>query len=133
MDSRPGPTDEPGRPSLSAAARDSVDGVFLALIVILVLLFVVLPIIGLALWTLISTIVVGLIIGVLGRLVIPGQQPIGLLATIVCGLSGSIIGGFVGQHILDAGGFATVLLEIVVAAPAVLVVSRAGRRRLSAR
>lgn len=106
---------------------------FLALIVILVLLFVVLPIIGLALWTLISTIVVGLIIGALGRLVIPGQQPIGLLATIVCGLSGSIIGGFVGQHILDAGGFATVLLEIVVAALAVFVVSRAGRRRLSAR
>lgn len=106
---------------------------FLALIVILVLLFVVLPIIGLALWTLISTIVVGLIIGALGRLVIPGQQPIGLLATIVCGLSGSIIGGFVGQHILDAGGFATVLLEIVVAAITVVVVSRAGRRRLSAR
>lgn len=106
---------------------------FLALVVILVLLFVVLPIIGIALWTLITTIVVGLIIGALGRLVIPGQQPIGFLATVVCGLSGSIIGGFVGQHVLGVGGFATVLLEIAVAALAVLVVSRAGRRRLSAR
>ncbi|MDQ2726879.1 MAG: GlsB/YeaQ/YmgE family stress response membrane protein [Actinomycetota bacterium] len=105
---------------------------FLALIVILVLLFVVLPIIGLALWTLITTIVVGLIIGALGRLVIPGQQPIGLVATVVCGLSGSIIGGFVGQHV-GAGRFASVLLEIVVAALAVLLVTSAGRRRLSAR
>ncbi|MDQ2724311.1 MAG: GlsB/YeaQ/YmgE family stress response membrane protein [Actinomycetota bacterium] len=106
---------------------------FLALIVILVLLFVVLPIIGLALWTLITTVVVGLIIGALGRLAIPGQQPIGLVATVVCGLSGSIIGGFVGQHVLSAGRFPTVLAEIVVAALAVLVVTRAGRRRLSAR
>lgn len=106
---------------------------FLALIVILVLLFVVLPIIGLALWTLITTIVVGLIIGALARLVIPGQQPIGLVATVVCGLSGSIVGGFLGQHVLGVGGFATVLLEIVVAALAVVVITRAGRRRLSAR
>jgi uncharacterized membrane protein YeaQ/YmgE (transglycosylase-associated protein family) len=107
--------------------------VFLALILVLVALFVVLPIIGLALWTLITTIVVGLIIGALGRLVIPGQQPIGLLATVLCGLSGSIVGGFLGQHVLGVGGFPTVLLEIVVAALAVLVVSRAGRRRLSSR
>jgi uncharacterized membrane protein YeaQ/YmgE (transglycosylase-associated protein family) len=107
--------------------------VFLALVVILVVLFVVLPIIGLALWAFLSTIVVGLIIGALGRLVVPGQQPIGLLATVLCGLCGSIIGGFVGQHVLHAGGFPTVLLEIGVAAVAVLVATRAGRRRLSAR
>ncbi|MDQ6838583.1 MAG: GlsB/YeaQ/YmgE family stress response membrane protein [Actinomycetota bacterium] len=105
----------------------------LALLVILVLLFVVLPLIGLALWTLITTVVVGLIIGAVARLVIPGQQPIGLLATVVCGLSGSIIGGFLGQHVLKMSGLPTVLLEIVVAALAVVVVGRAGGRRLSAR
>lgn len=103
---------------------------FLVLIVILVLLFIVLPLIGLALWALVSTIVVGLIIGALARLVIPGAQPIGLVATAVCGLSGSIIGGFLGQHVLRVGGFGTILLEIVVAAVAVLVASRAGGQRL---
>ncbi|MDQ6782253.1 MAG: GlsB/YeaQ/YmgE family stress response membrane protein [Actinomycetota bacterium] len=103
----------------------------LALLVILVLLFIVLPIIGLALWALISTVVVGLVIGAVARLVIPGQQPIGMVATVICGLSGSIIGGFVGQHVLKVGGFPTVLLEIVVAALAVVVVSRTGGRRLS--
>lgn len=104
--------------------------VFLVLIAVLVLLFVVLPLVGMALWAFLTTIVVGLIIGALGRLVIPGTQPIGVLSTVICGLSGSIVGGFLGQHVFGVGGFATVLLEIAVAAMTVLVVSRAGKRRL---
>ncbi|MGH9094205.1 MAG: GlsB/YeaQ/YmgE family stress response membrane protein [Acidimicrobiales bacterium] len=102
----------------------------LALVAVLVLLFVVLPIVGLALWAFLSTVVVGLIIGAVARLVIPGAQPIGLLATILCGLSGSILGGFLGQHVFGVGRFATVLLEIVVAAVAVLLITRARGRRL---
>lgn len=104
-----------------------------ALLALLVLLFVVLPLIGLALWALFTTIVVGLVIGAVGRLVVPGAQPIGLLATLICGLCGSIVGGFIGQHVLDAGGFPTVLIELAVAALAVAVVARSGGRRLSSR
>jgi uncharacterized membrane protein YeaQ/YmgE (transglycosylase-associated protein family) len=105
----------------------------LILFMILLALFVALPLIGLALWALWTTIVVGLVIGALARLVVPGPQPIGFLATVLAGLSGSIVGGFLGQHVLDVGGFATVLLEIGVAALVVVALVRAGRGQLTRR
>ena len=89
--------------------------------------------IGLALWALWTTIVVGLIIGALARLVVPGPQRIGFLATVMAGLSGSIVGGFLGQHVLGVGGFATLLLEIGVAALVVVALVRAGRGQLTRR
>jgi uncharacterized membrane protein YeaQ/YmgE (transglycosylase-associated protein family) len=103
---------------------------FLVLFLILVALFIALPVAGMALWALWTTIVVGLILGALGRLVVPGPQRIGFLGTLVAGLCGSIVGGFLGQHVLDAGGFVTVLLEIGVAAVAVAVFAAATRRRV---
>jgi uncharacterized membrane protein YeaQ/YmgE (transglycosylase-associated protein family) len=103
---------------------------FFALLVILVVLFVVLPLIGMALWALVTTVVVGLIIGALGRLIVPGHQPIGFLATLAAGLSGSIIGGFVGQHVLGAGHLVTILIEIVISALTVVVISRSHRGNL---
>jgi uncharacterized membrane protein YeaQ/YmgE (transglycosylase-associated protein family) len=106
----------------------------LALVVILLALFVVLPVIGLALWAFWSIIVVGLVIGALGRLAVPGRQPIGFLATLMAGLCGSIVGGFLGQHVLHVGHLVTVLVEIGVAALAVLaLVPLAGARRISGR
>ncbi|HZD65893.1 MAG TPA: hypothetical protein VE152_07335 [Acidimicrobiales bacterium] len=101
----------------------------IALIVLFVVLFVVLPIVAAgALWWLISTAIVGLIIGGLGRLAIPGRQSIGLLATVLLGLVGSIVGGFIG-HGIGINGFLTVLLEIGVAAAAVLTYSVATASR----
>jgi uncharacterized membrane protein YeaQ/YmgE (transglycosylase-associated protein family) len=38
--------------------------------------------------------VVGLIAGAIARLLVPGRDPIGLLGTIVLGVVGSFIGGF---------------------------------------
>lgn len=99
----------------------------LIVFVALVLLFIILPLIGVALWALLSTIVVGLIIGALGRLVVPGFQPIGFIATVAAGLCGSIIGGFVGQHVMHAGFFITLLLQIGISAAAVALM--AGRDR----
>jgi uncharacterized membrane protein YeaQ/YmgE (transglycosylase-associated protein family) len=98
--------------------------VFLALIA----LFVILPVIGIALWALIWTIVVGLIIGGAGRLVVPGVQRIGFLATVAAGLSGALLGGFLGQHVFDLGRLATVLIEIGIAALLVALIA-AGQRR----
>lgn len=42
--------------------------------------------------TIISAIVVGLIVGVLARLVMPGKQTIGLIMTVLLGALGSFIG-----------------------------------------
>lgn len=100
----------------------------LALFVVFLVLFVVLPLAGLALWALVSTVVVGLVLGALARLVVPGTQPIGLLATVLSGLIGSILGGFIG-HVIGVGHLATLLLEIGVAAVAVAGFTAADSRR----
>lgn len=105
----------------------------LALLALLILLFVVLPILGMALWAFVSIVIVGLIVGGLGRLVIPGSQPIGALRTVLAGLCGSIIGGFIGQHVFAIGWLGTVLVEIGIAALTVAVMSGALRRQLSRR
>lgn len=91
------------------------------LIVVLLVLLVVLPIVGWALWVLISAALVGAIIGGLARLVLPGKQEIGIFATIVIGWIGSLIGGLIGRHLFHVGGFLTVLCEIGVAAALVAI------------
>jgi len=40
-------------------------------------------------------IVFGLVVGVLARLVMPGRQHLSLLATLLIGLAGSVVGGVV--------------------------------------
>lgn len=100
----------------------------LAIFAVLVILFVVLPLIGMALWALVSTVVVGLVIGALGRLIVPGTQPIGFLSTVGAGLCGSIVGGFVGQHVLHVHQLGTILLEIGIAAALAALI--AGRQRM---
>jgi uncharacterized membrane protein YeaQ/YmgE (transglycosylase-associated protein family) len=102
--------------------------VILAIFAVLVILFVVLPLIGMALWALISTVIVGLILGALGRLLVPGVQPIGFLATVGAGLCGSIVGGFVGQHVLHIHWLGTLLLEVGVAAGLVALMAARNRR-----
>jgi len=99
----------------------------LVLLGILVVLFIVLPLIGIAAWALISVAVVGVIIGGVARLALPGRQNIGILGTVLLGWIGSIIGGFLGNHIIHVGHILTIVLEIVVAA--VLIAIFAGRNR----
>jgi uncharacterized membrane protein YeaQ/YmgE (transglycosylase-associated protein family) len=46
-----------------------------------------------------SWIIVGLIAGALARLIMPGRDPMGIVATIVLGIIGSLVGGFVSMAI----------------------------------
>lgn len=39
-------------------------------------------------------IIVGLVVGLLARLLMPGRDPIGILGTIVVGIVGAIVGGY---------------------------------------
>lgn len=103
----------------------------LALFVLLLVLFVVFPLAGMALWALFTTIVVGLVLGALGRLVVPGRQRISLLATALAGIIGAIVGGYLGDRVLDVGWFPTLLLEVGVAALLVAAMSTSGGRRVS--
>ena len=100
----------------------------LAVLVVLVLLF---SVIGLALWALVSVGIVGLVIGGLARLLMPGQQNVGILATVGLGWLGSVIGGFVGYRLLDTGRLLTIVLEIAVAAGLIAIYSQRQRTRLA--
>jgi uncharacterized membrane protein YeaQ/YmgE (transglycosylase-associated protein family) len=51
----------------------------------------------------VSWIVVGLIAGLLGKVIMPGRDPGGFLLTIVIGMIGAIVGGFVVQLLGGAG------------------------------
>ena len=93
------------------------------LVLVLIALLVVLALASWALWIIISAAIVGAIIGGLARLVIPGRQSIGILATIVIGWVGSLIGSLLGRHVFHVGRILTVLCEIGVAAILVALAS----------
>ncbi|SBS76748.1 Transglycosylase-associated protein [uncultured Mycobacterium sp.] len=70
--------------------------------------------------TIIGAIVVGLIVGVLARLVMPGKQNIGVIMTVLLGVVGSFLGTWISYQVGYAnsnGGFAIIpfLVGIVVA------------------
>jgi uncharacterized membrane protein YeaQ/YmgE (transglycosylase-associated protein family) len=81
----------------------------------------------------ISAIVIGIVIGVLGRLVIPGRQRIGILWTIVIGIVAAFIGTGIasGLDVADTEGvdWAEWLIQIALAALGVAAVSRVKLRR----
>src|SRR4029077_6004858 len=52
----------------------------------------------------ITAILIGIVVGVLGRLLVPGRQPIGMLVTILVG----IVSAFIGTAIARALGIPTV-------------------------
>jgi uncharacterized membrane protein YeaQ/YmgE (transglycosylase-associated protein family) len=83
--------------------------------------------------TVIGFIVAGLIIGALARLIKPGKQNLGLLATLLLGLVGSVIGGVVASLLGTGDIFELNFLGFIVAViAAVLLIGTAeavaGRR-----
>jgi len=52
----------------------------------------------------VSIIIIGLIAGALARLVVPGKQDMSILATIVLGIVGSFVGGFLGYLLFHKDG-----------------------------
>ncbi|MFP8886523.1 GlsB/YeaQ/YmgE family stress response membrane protein [Streptomyces mangrovi] len=77
----------------------------------------------------ITAIVIGVVVGVLGRLVLPGRQRIGVLWTIVVGIVAALIGTFIaaGLGVADTGGvdWIELLIQIGLAAAGVAAVERA--------
>ncbi|SNX64865.1 hypothetical protein SAMN06272735_6693 [Streptomyces sp. TLI_55] len=81
----------------------------------------------------ISAIVIGIVIGVLGRLVVPGRQRIGILWTILIGIVAAFIGTGIasGLDVADTKGVDWVewLIQIALAAIGVVAVSKVKVRR----
>ena len=47
----------------------------------------------------IGWILFGLVVGIVGKLLMPGRDPGGFILTILLGVAGALIGGFVGQSL----------------------------------
>lgn len=83
----------------------------------------------------ISAILIGIVVGIIGRLVVPGRQPIGILVTILVG----IVSAFIGTALARTMGIPTatsgvdwleLLVQVIVAALGVALISALmGRRR----
>jgi uncharacterized membrane protein YeaQ/YmgE (transglycosylase-associated protein family) len=82
----------------------------------------------------ITAIVIGAIIGALGRLVVPGRQPIPIWLTIVVGIVAAFIGTFIARAIgiptaTSGIDWLELIVQIVVAAIGVILVSNIYGRR----
>ena len=53
---------------------------------------------------LVIILVSGLVVGALGRLLVPGPNPMGLFKTTLVGIGGAIVGGLVGNLLFDEPG-----------------------------
>jgi uncharacterized membrane protein YeaQ/YmgE (transglycosylase-associated protein family) len=111
--------------SPSVSVRD-VSIVVILLIVILVLLLGG-ALIGLA-FELIWLAFTGLIIGALGRLVLPGTQRISLLATALIGIGASLLGGIL-ANLFDAGWLVRFLVAVALAAIGITLFASSERSR----
>jgi uncharacterized membrane protein YeaQ/YmgE (transglycosylase-associated protein family) len=77
----------------------------------------------------ISWIFWGLFVGAIARLLLPGRQKIGILWTILLGVAGSVLGGFLATEVIDIADsddfdFGSFLIAVGVS---VLLLSVAGR------
>lgn len=98
-------------------------------IVILLLVVIVLVAIGAALLgavlSLLWWVVIGAVIGLLGRLLIPDHRRPGLLGTVLAGIAGSMIGGLL-ANALDVGRILEFGIAVLVAAGLIGVFSNRG-------
>jgi uncharacterized membrane protein YeaQ/YmgE (transglycosylase-associated protein family) len=71
----------------------------------------------------------GLFVGAIARLLLPGRQKIGILWTILLGVAGSVLGGFLATEVIDISDsddfdFGSFLIAV---GTSVLLLSVAGR------
>jgi uncharacterized membrane protein YeaQ/YmgE (transglycosylase-associated protein family) len=82
----------------------------------------------------IAFILIGLIAGLIARAILPGRQGMGLLATTLLGMAGSLVGGFIGSLFRSDGEVFSlhptgILMSALGAILVLFVVGFAGRSR----
>jgi uncharacterized membrane protein YeaQ/YmgE (transglycosylase-associated protein family) len=85
-------------------------------------------------WFIIGLIVIGLIAGFIARALVPGRDPMGVGATILLGIVGSFVGGFIGWAIFgkdfDEGALQpSGIIGSIIGAVIVLLIYNAVTRR----
>lgn len=83
--------------------------------------------------SILGAIVIGAVIGALGRLVLPGKQDIGIVLTIVVGIVAALIGTFIVGSLQNTRGldWIEILVQVVLAAIGIAIVAgiKGGRGR----
>ena len=97
--------------------------VILAIVALLVLGWLVVGLVFKLLWWAL----IGLVIGALARLILPGKQAISLLATAGAGVAAALLGGII-AHALDLG---SVLQFVIAVAVALGLIAALGGTRLA--
>ncbi len=100
--------------------------VVVLLIVVLVLLLAG-SLVGLA-FNLLWLVATGLVIGALGRLVLPGRQAISVLATALVGVAASLLGGIL-ANLFDVGWLIQFLVAVALAAAGIALFASTEQRR----
>jgi uncharacterized membrane protein YeaQ/YmgE (transglycosylase-associated protein family) len=101
--------------------------VVVLLLIVLLLLLLGGWVVGLGL-ALLGYAITGLVIGALARLIVPRTEGLGILATILYGIAGSLLGGILSDA-FDVNGLVSFLLSIVVAALLIAIFSAGAPRR----
>jgi uncharacterized membrane protein YeaQ/YmgE (transglycosylase-associated protein family) len=70
-----------------------------------------------------TALLAGIVIGALGRLIIPGRQAIGWILTFAIGLVGAVLGGFLAEGMDVDVWWQVLIFQVVVAAILVALVS----------
>ncbi len=79
---------------------------------------------------LITWLIIGLVIGGLAHLLVPGRQRIGILLTLLFGVVGAFVGGIVTAAIVGGGHLIiSFVVSVIVAAVLIAVVSHPRNRR----
>jgi len=85
--------------------------------------------------TIVVTVILGAIIGVLARLVLPGRQDISTLMTVLLGIVGALIGSWLWTGVFNKGDtsgidWIALIMGVIVAAALIVIYERvvAGRR-----
>lgn len=81
----------------------------------------------------ITWIIVGLIAGILGKLVMPGDDPGGFIVTILIGMAGAIVGGFIVGLLGGAGATGFNIWSILVATLGAIILLAIYRAFVSSR
>ena len=106
--------------------------ILLIVLIAIVVLFVVGGwVLGLAL-SLLWWALLGLVIGALARLVLPGEQALGWLGTALFGVAGALLGGIIADAI-GVGSILQFLIAILVAAGLIALVGGVGGERRALR
>lgn len=69
--------------------------------------------------TILGWIIFGLIVGVVAKLIMPGRDPGGIIVTVLLGIAGALLGGFLGRSVgwygpYDTAGFIMALLGAII-------------------